>query len=57
MELRKVISRRIRGRGLAADVNAVVSANVGGGRTAVSSTQRVVQRGGKTRVEEKRRGG
>jgi hypothetical protein len=54
MNLSRIISKRIRGKGLAADVNAVVSANVGGGSrsTHVSSRQRVVQRSGRTVDEQ-----
>jgi hypothetical protein len=50
MNLRKIISRRIRKQGqnvdLAGDVNAVISANVGerGSTTRTSSKQRIVQR-------------
>jgi len=50
VDIRRVIQKRIRRRGaghdVAADVNAVVAANVGGksSRTHVSSKQRVVQR-------------
>lgn len=62
MRLRKVIQRRIdKNTGsvrVAGAVNAVVSANVnepGAQHTKVSSHQRVVQRGGKTVVEEEQR--
>ena len=58
MNIRKVISRRIRkqadGVDLAGDVNAVISANVGerGSVTRTSSKQRIVQRSGRTLSEE-----
>jgi hypothetical protein len=56
MRLNRVIRKRLRGKGLAGEVNATIAANVGepGGRTKVSSKQRstVVQRGGKTVVDE-----
>jgi hypothetical protein len=61
MNIRKVINRRLRreggGMNVAADVNAVVSANVGepGGsvsRTSSRQRTRVVQRSGKTVVSE-----
>jgi hypothetical protein len=50
---RQVIRRTIRRNGVAADLHAVVAANVSGRartRTKVSSRQRVVQRGGRTEV-------
>lgn len=56
MNIRKVIARRIRhtedGLDLAADVNAVISANVGerSSSSHVSSRQRIVQRSGATAV-------
>jgi hypothetical protein len=52
MNVRKVIRRRIRRTGegshISADVNAVVSANIGepGSRSSVRSRQRIVQRSG-----------
>ena len=59
MNIRKIIERRIRHSGdgvdVVGDVNAVISANVNepGGSSHVSSSQRVVQRAGKTVVSEK----
>jgi hypothetical protein len=45
VELRKVIGKRLRGDGVAADVHAVVAVTTGGSqRTHAASTQRVVQR-------------
>jgi hypothetical protein len=62
VQFHKVLSQAFRraGRGVnaAADVDAVVSANVGGSgtqRTKVSSRKRVVQRSGRTVVSEERR--
>ena len=58
MKLRKVINRRIRRSGdgvdVVGDVNAVISANVGerGSHSTVSSSQRIVQRSGRTEVTE-----
>ena len=58
MNFRKIISRRIRhdadGVNVAADVNAVVAANVNESGTSshVSSKQRIVQRKGETSVSE-----
>jgi len=55
--LSKIISRRIRHKGegvdLVGDVNAAIAANIGepGSSTHVSSSQRVVQRSGRTRRE------
>jgi len=54
MQIRKLINKRIRhsdgGIDVAADVNAVISANVGerGATTHASSTQHVVQRSGRS---------
>ena len=45
MNLQKVIRKRLRGRGLAADLHAAVSVNTGGSqKTSVSSRQTVVER-------------
>ena len=62
VNLRKIVQRRIRknadGVGLAADVNAAVSANVnepGSSHTHVSTRQRIVQRSGETQVDETER--
>ena len=62
MNLRKIVQRRIRkeadGVGVAADVNAAVAANVnepGPSHTHVSTRQRIVQRSGKTQVDETER--
>jgi hypothetical protein len=58
MRLAEVIRRRIRKRSdgvdLVGDVNAAVAANVGerGGTTHVSSSQRIVQRSGRTQTPE-----
>jgi hypothetical protein len=56
MNVHKLIQRTLRGRGIAAQVDAAVSANVGErGRTTttrVSSHHRIVQHGGRTVVEE-----
>jgi hypothetical protein len=62
VNIRKIIQRRIRRQGegvnAAGDVHAVIAANVGQGssRTHVSSRsrQRVVQRSGRTEVDEER---
>ncbi len=62
LNVRKVFRRRIRHEGkgvnVAADINAVVSANLGepGSRTSVRSRQRIVQRSGKS-PEQERGGG
>jgi hypothetical protein len=56
MRLSKLIQRRIRkhdrGVDLVGDVNAAISANVGerGATTSTSSSQRIVQRSGRTQV-------
>jgi hypothetical protein len=61
VNIRKVFRRRVRHEGngvnVAADINAVVSANVNepGSRSSVRSRQRIVQRSG--RVPEHERGG
>jgi hypothetical protein len=58
VDIRHVIRKAIRRDGVAADVNAVVAANVGKpGRTKtkVSSHQRIVQRSGRTEVSTKER--
>jgi hypothetical protein len=48
MNLQKVIRKRLRERGLAADVHAVVSVNTGGPKkTSVTSRQTVVDRSGR----------
>ena len=55
MRIRKVINRKLDDKsGVAGAVNAVVAANVGEShqRTSVSSRQRVVQRSGRTVVDE-----
>jgi hypothetical protein len=55
MRVAEIIRRRIRkhsdGVDFAGDVNAVIAANVGerGGATHVSSSQRIVQRSGRTK--------
>jgi hypothetical protein len=62
VNIRKIIQRRIRSQGdgvnASGDVSAVISANVGTGssRSHVStrSTQRIVQRSGRTHVSEER---
>jgi hypothetical protein len=61
MNLRKVITRRIRrqadGVDVQGDINAVVAANVNepGSSTAVSSSQRIVQRSGRAAVSKDER--
>jgi hypothetical protein len=58
MRFAEVIKKRIRKRSdgvdLAGDVNAAVAANVGerGGTTHVSSSQRIVQRSGRTQTPD-----
>jgi hypothetical protein len=56
MNVHKLIQKTLRGRGLAAHVDAAVAANVGEQSrtttTKVSSHHRIVQHGGKTVVEE-----
>jgi hypothetical protein len=60
MRFSKLIQRRIRRQGkgvdLIGDVNAAIAANVGerGGTTRTSSSQRIVQRSGRTVVSETR---
>ncbi len=58
MKVRKIINKRFgKGSKVAGGLNAVISANVnepGRNVTRVSSTQRIVQRGGRTVVHEER---
>jgi hypothetical protein len=60
MRFSKLIQRRIRRQGkgvdLVGDVNAAIAGNVGerGGTTRTSSSQRIVQRSGRTVVSETR---
>jgi hypothetical protein len=53
MNLRKIIEKRIREKGLSADVHAVVAANIGsrGQTTRVSSRSTVVQSSGGSSAE------
>ena len=61
MRIRKIVQRRVRGQGdgvnVAADVNAAVIGSVnesGAAHTKASSSQRLVQRNGRTVVSESR---
>jgi hypothetical protein len=56
MNVHKLIQKRLRGKGLAGQLDAAIAANVGepGERTTtrVSSHHRIVQQGGRTVVDE-----